>query len=141
MHNNWIKGHAAKRARFREWGLWRVNATAGSAVERAPASCRGAYAATLALFGTLGSAFAVFAHGVIALGVDLVVAVGSEDDASTSAVGAQWRGVCAVVALAPFGAAVSCSTRLPESMRWLAQKRRFRSTFGPSSRCLWAVIQ
>ena len=36
MHNNWIKGHAAKRARFREWGLWRVNATAGSPVERAP---------------------------------------------------------------------------------------------------------
>ena len=72
------------------------------AVERAPASCRGAYAATLALFGTLGSAFAVFAHGVIALGVDLVVAVGSEDDASTGAVGAQWRGVCAVVACVEF---------------------------------------
>ena len=23
VHNNWIKGHAAKLARFKEWGLWR----------------------------------------------------------------------------------------------------------------------
>ena len=36
VHNNWIKGHAAKRARFREWGLWRVNATGPSLVKRAP---------------------------------------------------------------------------------------------------------
>ena len=36
VHNNWIKGHAAKRARFREWGLWRVNATGGSPAEHAP---------------------------------------------------------------------------------------------------------
>ena len=25
VHNNWIKGHAAKRARFREWGMWDAN--------------------------------------------------------------------------------------------------------------------
>ena len=36
VHNNWIKGHAAKLARFREWGLWRVNATGTSPAERAP---------------------------------------------------------------------------------------------------------
>ena len=36
VHNNWIKGHPAKRARFSEWGLWRVNTTGGSPAERAP---------------------------------------------------------------------------------------------------------
>ena len=29
VHNNWIKGHAAKRARFREWGMWDANASRG----------------------------------------------------------------------------------------------------------------
>jgi len=92
------------------------------AVERAPAASRGAFATTLALFAALGSAGAALAHALIAGGVDVVSAVGASDGAT---VGAQWRGVCAVVALAPFGAAVSCSKRLPESLRWLVQRRRF----------------
>jgi rhamnogalacturonan II specific xylosyltransferase len=28
VHNNWIKGHEAKLARFREWGMWMDNRTA-----------------------------------------------------------------------------------------------------------------
>ena len=92
------------------------------AVERAPARFRGRYAASLALFGTGGAALAALAHAVIAAGVAAARAALGDD---ASVVGAQWRGACAVVALLPFGAAVSCGKRLDESPRWLLSQRRY----------------
>jgi len=88
-------------------------------VERSAAQGRGRYAAALGFFFAAGGAFAAVAHAAVHGAVENLVFFGFYKlDAHV------WRGAFLFVALLPLGAAVACSRRLPESVRWLLSKRR-----------------
>ena len=92
-------------------------------VERAPARLRGRYVMSLSWFATLGAFVCVAAHYALGVIVAWVAAVKADDELAANG-SAQWRGLCAVMALLPFGASVSCAKRLGESQfAWPASQQ------------------
>lgn len=92
-------------------------------LERTPARLRGRCVMSLGWFATFGSLAALCCH----LAIEAAGARGPWSGSIGVASTPRWRTLCAVVALLPFGAGISASNKLAESIPWLVCKGRLSS--------------